>query len=68
MTGGIFRMADNDESLREIYAEIDRLEKSDIESVRYIDYRELFVPFALAALCLVILETLLAATVFRRIP
>jgi Ca-activated chloride channel family protein len=68
MTGGIFRMADNDESLREIYAEIDRLEKSDIESVRYIDYRELFVPFVMAALCLVILETLLAATVFRRIP
>ena len=68
MTGGIFRMADNDESLREIYAEIDRLEKSDIESIRYIDYRELFVPFALVALCLVMLELFLSATVFRRIP
>ncbi len=68
MTGGIFRMADDDESLREIYAEIDRLEKSDIESVRYIDYREIFVPFALAALCLVMLEVFLSATVFRRIP
>jgi Ca-activated chloride channel family protein len=68
MTGGMFRMAGDDESLREIYAEIDRLEKSDIESVRYIDYRELFVPFVLAALCLIILEVLLAATIFRRIP
>ncbi len=68
MTGGIFRMADDDESLREIYAEIDRLEKSDIESIRYIDYRELFVPFALAALCLIMLEVFLSATVFRRIP
>jgi Ca-activated chloride channel family protein len=67
-TGGIFRMADDDESLREVYAEIDRLEKSNIESVRYIDYRELFVPFALVALCLVMLEVILAATVFRRIP
>jgi Ca-activated chloride channel family protein len=67
-TGGIFRMADGDESLREVYTEIDRLEKSNIESVRYIDYRELFVPFALAALCLVMLEVFLAATVFRRIP
>ena len=26
MTGGIFRMADDDKSLREVYAEIDRLE------------------------------------------
>ncbi len=61
-------MADNDESLREVYAEIDKLEKSDIESVRYIDYKELFVPFALIALCLVMLEVILSATVFRRIP
>jgi Ca-activated chloride channel family protein len=68
MTGGLFRMADSDEALREVYAEIDELEKSDIESVRYIDYRELFVPFALTALCLVMLEVLLSATVFRRIP
>jgi Ca-activated chloride channel family protein len=68
MTGGIFRMADDDKSLREVYAEIDRLEKSDIESVRYIDYKELFVPFGIAALCLILLEALLSATVFRRIP
>ena len=68
MTGGLFRMADSDEALREVYAEIDELEKSNIESVRYIDYRELFVPFAIAALCLVMLEVLLSATVFRRIP
>jgi Ca-activated chloride channel family protein len=68
MTGGIFRMAGDDESLREVYGEIDALEKSNIESVRYVDYKELFVPFALAALCLVLLELLLAATIFRRIP
>ena len=68
MTGGLFRMADSDDSLREVYAEIDELEKSNIESVRYIDYRELFVPFAIAALCLLLLEALLSATVFRRIP
>jgi Ca-activated chloride channel family protein len=68
ITGGVFRMAEDDESLREIYEEIDRLEKSEIESVRYIDYRELFVPFALAALCLIILEAALASTVLRRIP
>ena len=68
ITGGIFRRAEDDESLREVYAEIDKLEKSNIESVRYIDYRELFEPFALAALCLLILEVILSTTVFRRIP
>jgi Ca-activated chloride channel family protein len=68
ITGGISRRAEDEESLRGIYEEIDRLEKSEIESVRYVDYREMFVPFALAALVLIILERLLAATVFRRIP
>ena len=68
MTGGIFRMAADEASLREVYTEIDMLEKSNIESVRYIDYKELFVPFALIALCLVILEAILSATIFRRIP
>jgi Ca-activated chloride channel family protein len=68
MTGGMFRTADDDESLREIYEEIDRLEKSEIESVRFIDYRELFVPFVLASLLLLALETILSATIFRRIP
>ena len=68
MTGGIFRMAADDESLREVYAEIDELEKSNIESVRYIDYKEFFVPFVLIALCFVMAEVILSATIFRRIP
>ncbi len=68
MTGGIFRLAENEQSLREIYAEIDRLEKSEIESVRYVDYKEIYFQFALAALCLLILEVVLSTMVFRRIP
>jgi Ca-activated chloride channel family protein len=67
-TNGVFRLAENEQSLREIYEEIDHLEKSEIESVRYIDYKELFTPFALAALCMMLLEVLLANTIFRRIP
>ncbi|HMA75690.1 MAG TPA: VWA domain-containing protein, partial [Candidatus Krumholzibacteriaceae bacterium] len=67
-TGGLSRQAEDEESLRKIYGEIDRLEKSEIESVRYVDYRELFVPFAVAALLLILLERALACTVFRRIP
>ena len=31
-------------------------------------YREMFTPFALAALCLLALEILLSGTLFRRLP
>ena len=68
LTGGVFRMADDAQSLLAIYEEIDRLEKSEIESVRYVDYRELFVPFTIAALAALVLEIALSATIFRRIP
>jgi Ca-activated chloride channel family protein len=67
-TGGIYRRADDAASLRAVYQEIDKLERSEIESVRYVDYRELFTPFAAAALALLAVEAALACTVFRRIP
>jgi Ca-activated chloride channel family protein len=67
-TGGIFRTAENAESLRAIYREIDRMERSEIESVRYLDYRELFQPFLFVALGLLAAEIALRCTVFRRIP
>jgi Ca-activated chloride channel family protein len=67
-TGGIFRMAEDGDSLRSVYTEIDELEQSEIESVRYVDYKERFMGFALAGLVLLALETLLRATWLRRIP
>lgn len=67
-TGGLFRMADDGQALRAVYEEIDRLEKSEVESIRYIDYKEYFAPLALAALVLLILETGLRCTVLRRLP
>ncbi|MBN1697568.1 MAG: VWA domain-containing protein [Spirochaetales bacterium] len=67
-TGGIFRIAEDLNSLKDIYGEIDSLEKSEIESIRFLDYRELFVPFALIALILLIAEAALSATIWRRIP
>ena len=67
-TGGIFWMAEDGEGLREIYREIDGLEKSRVESMRYLDYQELFLLFSLSALVLILLEIFLGATVFRRIP
>jgi Ca-activated chloride channel family protein len=67
-TGGFFRKAEDAESLYEIYEEIDKMEKSEIESVRFVDYKESFLLFALAGLFLIICDILLNNTFFRRIP
>jgi Ca-activated chloride channel family protein len=67
-TGGVFYEADDARSLKAIYQNIDKMEKSEIESVRYVDYREDFLPFALAALLLIAFEILLSSTLFRKIP
>jgi Ca-activated chloride channel family protein len=67
-TGGIFYMAEDEKSLRAIYREIDLLEKSEIESVRYFNYRERFPPLVFLALGLLGLEILLTATLLRKIP
>jgi len=67
-TGGIFRMADDAKALRSVYEEIDKLEKSKVESIRFLDYKEYFFYFALAAFILLITEIVLRCTVFRRIP
>lgn len=67
-TGGIYRLATDAGSLRDIYKEIDGLEKSEFEAVRFLDYRELFMPWTLAALLLLSGELVLRSTVFRRTP
>jgi Ca-activated chloride channel family protein len=67
-TNGLFRLAEDGDSLRAIYKEIDQLEKSEIESIRYVDYREQFTIYGLLALILLGLETILRCTIFRRLP
>jgi Ca-activated chloride channel family protein len=67
-TGGFFRQAEDADSLRDIYEEIDQMEKSEIESVRFVDYRETFIWFALTGFVLIFCEILLRSTLFRRIP
>ncbi len=67
-TGGFFRKAEDAESLHEIYAEIDKMEKSEVESIRFVDYKESFLRFALAGLLLLACEIVLNCTLFRKIP
>lgn len=65
--GKYFRATDTD-SLRKIYKEIDSLEKTKIEETGYREYKELFVYFLAAALICLLLEIILANTVFLKIP
>lgn len=67
-TGGLYRRARNAKALHAICEEIDRLERSEIESIRYMDYQEKYLAYALAALALLFLEVCLRNTVFRRLP
>jgi Ca-activated chloride channel family protein len=66
--GGRYFRATDLESLKEIYAEIDRLEKTDVKVETITDYRDLYLPFVLAAFALFMTEALLASTAWRRLP
>jgi len=68
ITGGKYFRAVDGKALRDVYAEIDRLEKSNVKTVDYTDYTELFAPVAACSLGLLCLHALLAATWLRRAP
>jgi Ca-activated chloride channel family protein len=67
-TKGAFYQAEDEKSLRRIYEEIDKMEKTEIESIKFIDYKEAFPPFVYMALFLIGLAVLLRETIFRKIP
>jgi Ca-activated chloride channel homolog len=68
MTGGKYYRADNAERFQEIYAEIDKLEKSEIETKKYTEYKELFAWCILAGLTVLLTEQVLKHTIMRRLP
>ena len=67
-TGGKYYNAQDTETLRNIYAEIDKLEKTTTEGRLYTEYRELFSYALFPGLGLVLLEMVLACTRFRSLP
>ncbi|MBQ6472500.1 MAG: VWA domain-containing protein [Victivallales bacterium] len=67
-TGGFFRQAQDARTLESVYAEIDQMERSSVETLRFTDYREMYLPFALTAFVLLLLEILLRCTLYRRLP
>ncbi len=65
MTGGKYFRATNNNALKQIYAEIDKMEKTIIEEKQYSRKSELFHPLAIAALLCLLLEFILKNTLFR---
>lgn len=64
-TKGQYFRATNTTKLNEIYEEINKLEKTDIEEFKYTNYEEKFRPWALLALGILGLELLLRYTLFK---
>ncbi len=65
--GAYFRATDNNK-LREIYQQIDELEKTKLDVKQFSKKKEEYFPFLLGALILLFLELLLRYTAFRTIP
>ncbi len=68
MTDGKYFRATNNQKLKEIYKEIDKLEKSKIDVKKYSRKQEHFWIFILIASLLLVVEILLRYVVLRRIP
>lgn len=67
-TGGKFYRARSGEELEQIYSEIDKLEKTEIETSSHVQYKELFYYFAYFGLAFLVLEIVLANSYFRKLP
>ncbi len=67
-TNGKYFRAEDSEGLKQVYEEINSLEKSQIEVSQYIKYQELAGWFLGPAILLMLLEVIGRNTIFRRIP
>lgn len=68
LAGGQYYRASDEQALRNIYREIEALEKARVGSRGFIETNDASLPFVAAGAALLVLEILLAGTLFRRIP
>ena len=66
-TGGKYFRATDNRKLQEIYEEINKLEKTEVEEIKYSDIDEKYRPFALLAFVLISLELFLKYVIFRSV-
>lgn len=67
-TGGLYFRARDNTSLENIYAEIDKLEKSPVQITALKRFNERFLPFAIAAALFLVLELILRYTIVKKYP
>lgn len=68
LTGGAYFRATDNNKLKEIYQQIDQMEKTKIDVREYSKRSEEYLPFALLAALFLLAEILLRNTVFRNLP
>jgi Ca-activated chloride channel homolog len=67
-SGGKFFRAQSTEKLKEIYNTIDKMEKTQIKTKLFTSYSDRFFPWVIAAVGILLLETILSYTWLRRVP
>jgi Ca-activated chloride channel family protein len=67
-TGGHYYSVTDENSLAEVYREIESLEKSHVGTREFTDYQEAYLGFLALGVALLFIELVLGATVFRRTP
>ena len=67
-TGGIFYKATSKNSLKQVYDDIDKLEKSKLKIINFDQRYEAYQPFAWALIVCLFIEFLLKAIVLKRVP
>jgi Ca-activated chloride channel family protein len=68
LTGGKYFRATNEEALDSIYHQIDRLEKSNVEVKRYMQYTPHYLPFLILAVRALVSERARRASRWGRVP
>jgi Ca-activated chloride channel family protein len=68
ITGGLYFRATNNKALKEIYTEIDQMEKTKMSVQEYSKKQEEYLIFALASLIFFLFEFLLRYTILKNIP
>jgi Ca-activated chloride channel homolog len=68
LTGGKYFRARSEGALKQVFKDIDAMEKTDIKVREFMEYQELYWPFLLAAVMGFFTELGLAKTVFRTLP
>ena len=67
-TGGEYFRAVDNEALKQIYSQIDEMEKSEVQITHYTSYEELYLGWLLFGLLLLVAEFIVERIVLNRIP